>query len=84
MRRFLLTSTIIIFVLVLIIIFQNLANTVDGLWVLLYQFDQATSATIAVIVLCGLGFFAGVLSTMLTITLVNIGKDEEAPGGNNW
>ena len=84
MRSFLLTATIIIFVLILIVIFQNLASTVDGLWILIYQFDQQTSATVAVIVLTALGFFAGVLATMLAITLINMGKDEEAPGGNNW
>lgn len=84
MRSFLLSATIIIFVLILIVIFQNLASTVDGLWILIFQFDQQTSATVAVIVLSAMGFFAGVLSTMLAITLINMGKDEEAPGGNNW
>lgn len=84
MRKLLFGSTIAVFVLILIILFQNIANTVDGLWILIYQFDQSTSATWGVIVLSTLGFIAGVLTTMLTISLVNLGKDEEAPGGSNW
>lgn len=84
MRKLLLGTTIAVFVLILIILFQNIANTVDGLWILIYQFDQSTSATWGVIVLSGLGFIAGVLSTMQAITLINLGKDEEAPGGSNW
>lgn len=84
MRSFLISATIAVFVLILIVIFQNLANNVDGLWILIFQFDQQTSATLAVVVLTALGFFAGVLATMLAITLINLGKDEEAPGGSNW
>jgi hypothetical protein len=84
MRSFLISATIAVFVLILIVIFQNLANNVDGLWILVFQFDQQTSATLAVVVLTALGFFAGVLATMLAITLINLGKDEEAPGGSNW
>jgi hypothetical protein len=84
MRSFLLTATIVVFVLILIVIFQNLANNVDGLWILIYQFDQQTSATLGVVILTAMGFAAGVLSTMLAITLINLGKDEEAPGGSNW
>ncbi len=84
MKQFLLSATILVFVIILIVVFQNLANTVNGLWILLYQFDQQTSATLAVIVLCFLGFISGVLSTALAISIINEGKDEEAPGGSNW
>ncbi|MCC6643760.1 hypothetical protein IT411_03350 [Candidatus Peregrinibacteria bacterium] len=84
MKQFLLSATILVFVLIIIVFFQNLANTVDGLWILLYQFDQQTSASLGVIVLCGLGFLAGALSTCLAISIVNEGKDEEAPGGSSW
>lgn len=84
MKTFLLTATILVFVLILIIFFQNLANAVDGLWILLVQFDQQSSASVAIVVLTGLGFISGVLTTMLAVTLINEGKDEEAPGGSNW
>lgn len=84
MRTFLLSGTIFIFVIILIIFFQNLANTVDGLWILFYQFDQQNSASWGVFILCGLGFVAGAITTMLITTLITAGKDEEAPGGANW
>ncbi len=84
MRTFLLSSTIVFFVLILIVLFQNIANSVDGLWILFYQFSQGTSAAWGVTVLAGMGFLAGVLTTMLTITLINMGKDQEEPGGSNW
>jgi hypothetical protein len=84
MRTFLLTATIFIFVIILIIFFQNLANSVTGLWITLFQFDQNASASVAVFVLCGIGFLAGASTTMLITTLISEGKDEEAPGGTNW
>lgn len=84
MKTFLLTATILVFVLILIIFFQNLANAVDGLWILFVQFDQQSSASVAIVVLTGLGFVTGVLSTMLAVSLINAGKDDEAPGGSNW
>jgi hypothetical protein len=84
MKTFLLTATILVFVLILIIFFQNLANAVDGLWILFVQFDQQSSASVAIVVLTGLGFITGVLSTMLAVNIINEGKDEEAPGGSNW
>lgn len=84
MRTFLLSATILVFVIMLIIFFQNLANTMTGLWILLYQFDQKTSASWGVFFLCGLGFVAGAITTLMITTLINAGKDDEAPGGANW
>ena len=84
MKTFLISATIFVFVLILIIIFQNIANTMNGVWVLIMQFDQQTSASLGIIVITTLGFFAGVLSTCLAINLVNEGKNEEEPGGANW
>ncbi len=84
MRTFLLSGTILVFVIILIIFFQNLANTVTGLWIMLFQFDQKASASLAVFILCGIGFLAGSITTLLITTLVNAGKDEEVPGGANW
>jgi hypothetical protein len=84
MRTFLLSGTIIIFVIILIIFFQNLANSVTGLWIMFFQFDQNSSASMAVFILCGVGFLSGAITTLLLTTLVNSSKDEEAPGGANW
>lgn len=84
MKTFLLTATILIFVLILIIIFQNIANTMNGVWILLSQFDQQTSASIGIIVITALGFIAGTLSTLLVMNIINSGKDEELPGGASW
>lgn len=84
MKSFLISSTIFVFVLILIVVFQNIANTMNGVWILLAQFDQQTSASLGVIILSVLGFLAGVLSTSLVITLVNEGKNEEEPGGATW
>ncbi len=84
MRTFLLSGTILIFVIILIVFFQNLANTITGLWILFYQFDQTTSASLGVFILTGLGFICGAITTMLITTLITAGKDEEAPGGSNW
>ena len=84
MRTFLLSGTIVIFVIILIIFFQNLANTITGLWILFYQFDQESSASMGVFVLTGLGFVFGAMTTMLITTLITASKDDEAPGGSNW
>jgi Kef-type K+ transport system membrane component KefB len=83
MKTFLLSSTVFVFVLILIAIFQNIASTMNGVWVLFYQFDQTTSASLGIILISGIGFIAGVLSTALAMTLVN-SKDQEEPGGANW
>jgi hypothetical protein len=84
MKTFLLASTILVFVLILIIIFQNIANTMNGVWILLSQFDQQTSASFGIIVITGLGFIAGTLTTLLVTNIINSGKDEELPGGASW
>lgn len=84
MKTFLLSATILVFAIILIIIFQNIAGTVSGLWILLYTFDQQTSSSFAVIILTGLGFIAGIITTALAISIINEGKDDEAPGGTTW
>ena len=84
MRTFLISATIFIFVVILIIFFQNLSNTVYGLWILFYQFSQKDSASMAVLVVSALGFIAGVMSTLLLTSIISMNKDEEAPGGSNW
>ncbi len=84
MKTFLISATIFLFVVVLIIFFQNLSNTVDGLWILFYQFTQTDSASAAVVIVTALGFITGVLSTMLMTSLISSTKEEEAPGGDNW
>ena len=84
MKTFLISSTIFVFVIILIIIFQNIANSMTGVWILLIQFDQQTSASLGIIVLTVFGFVAGVLSTALAMSLVNEGKNQEEAGGANW
>lgn len=84
MKTFLISSTISVLVIILIIFFQNLSNTVYGLWFLFYQFSQTDSASFAVLLISAMGFVAGVLSTMLVTSLISMNKDEEAPGGSNW
>lgn len=84
MKTFLLSATILVFVLILIIFFQNLASSVNGLWILFFYFNQNSSAPLAIAVIASLGFASGALSTMLILNLINQSKDEEAPGGSNW
>ncbi len=84
MKTFLLSATILVFVLLLIVFFQNLPNSANGLWILFVQFDQNSTASLAITALAGLGFLAGSLSTMLIVNLISEGKNDEAPGGSNW
>ena len=56
----------------------------SGVWILLAQFDQQTTASLGIIILTTVGFLTGVLTTSLVITLVNDGKNEEEAGGANW
>ncbi len=83
MRLLLTISTIFFFVLLLIVIFQNIATTMAGVWVLIYSFDGQTPAALGVIIIAGLGFITGVVATALANTILNQGEQEE-PGGSNW
>lgn len=85
MKTFLISSVILVFVILLIIFFQNFLNTYQyGISMLFYSSSQQDAPALAIIVLSGLGFIGGVLTTMLAVTLINSGKDDEAPGGSNW
>jgi len=85
MKTFLISAVILVFVILLIIFFQNFLNTYQyGISMLFYSSSQQDSPVLAIIALSGLGFIAGVLSTMLMMNIINSSKDEEAPGGSNW
>ena len=83
MKTFLISATIAIFTLILIVFFQNLASSFDGVWILFYQFSQQDSAALGVFLLEAMGFIAGVLTTMLAIVILNASNTEE-PGGASW
>lgn len=83
MKTFLISATIFVFVIILIIIFQNIGNSMN-IYILLIQITQNDSAAFPIIVISALGFVSGVLSASLAFTLINEGKNEEEPGGANW
>jgi len=83
MRTALITGTIFFFVLILIIVFQNISG---GAWVYILFFSYTANSGYVqpMIYMALLGFLFGAVSTLLITSLVNSGKDEEAPGGANW
>ncbi|MGL5831083.1 MAG: hypothetical protein ACRCZE_02940 [Candidatus Altimarinota bacterium] len=83
MKLFLLIALIIVSSLILILFFQNLWATLDGVGFLFFQFDQESSAGVALLAYMFVGFLAGALATALAFTLVTEG-DQEEPGGSNW
>lgn len=84
MKTFLISATIFVFVLILIIVFQNIANTLSGIWILFTQLDNQTSASLGIIAISAVGFIAGVLSTLLAFTIINESKIDETNGAANW
>lgn len=83
MKTFLLSGTILIFVLILIVIFQNIAGG-NSISVLFFDYSQNEGYLTPLVIMAFLGFLGGALSTMLIAQLISASKDEEAPGGNNW
>jgi hypothetical protein len=83
MKLFLLIALIIVSALILILFFQNLWATLDGVGFLFFQFDQESSAGVALLAYMFVGFLAGLLAASLAYTLINEGEQEE-PGGSNW
>ncbi len=79
MKQFLLAAVIFVFVIIAIVIFQNIAQTLEGIWILIYQFDGQTTASLGLLALIGLGFIAGLLSASLFQSILS-SKDEEPPG----
>jgi hypothetical protein len=55
----------------------------DGVGFLFFQFDQESSAGVALLAYMFVGFLAGLLAASLAYTLINEGEQEE-PGGSNW
>jgi hypothetical protein len=84
MKTFLLSSLIFVSTLILIIIFQNIGNYINGDYILFYYYTQNDNPASFISIIAGLGFIAGVLATALATSIVNESKDEEAPGGSNW
>ena len=84
MKTFLLSSLLLVLAIILIVIFQNIGNYVNGNYILFYYYTQADSAASFITIIAGLGFLAGVLTTALAAVIINEGRDEEAPGGAGW
>lgn len=84
MKTFLISATIFFLVIILIVVFQNISSTMNGVYILLMYFDQQTSATLGILIITALGFIEGVLATFLAMSLVKDSKNEEEPGGANW
>ena len=68
----------------MIILFQNIGNYVNGDYILFYYYTQSDSAASFILIIAGLGFVAGALSTALAVSIISEGKNEEAPGGSSW
>lgn len=83
MKTAIISATIFVFVLILIIIFQNISGG-NYVYVLFFYYTQTDGYVTPMIVMSGLGFLGGALSTMLIAGLITTSKDEEAPGGSNW
>ncbi len=83
MKTFLISATITILTLILIVFFQNLAGSFNGVWILFYKFTPQDPAALGVFLIEAMGFIAGVLTTMLAIVILN-GNNQEEPGGVSW
>jgi hypothetical protein len=84
MKQFLLVASIFVYVLLLIIVFQNIGGTFEGIWMLFILFDQNSNASVGLLIISGLGFLAGVLTTALALAIIKQKDALEEPGGSSW
>lgn len=82
MKNFFQFGSILFTVVILIIGFQNIANTFDGFTVFFFPID--IGGTLTVFGLTMLGMFAGAFYYGLILALIkNKQEDEDLPGGMN-
>lgn len=80
MRKFFLVGSILFTVIILIVAFQNLANTFSGFTVFFTSIDANGTLVVFGIALLGIfagGFYFGFLNSLLKGSQ----EDEEEPGG---
>ncbi|MBD3270634.1 hypothetical protein GF376_03850 [Candidatus Peregrinibacteria bacterium] len=80
MKLFFLVTNILTLTVLLIILFQNIPNSFN----LSVLFFTINSGFTGVLILLGLGFFAGLLAAGLGISVLNSNNNDEEAGGASW